>query len=273
MYNDRNQTRKLTMGTYEKMWANADFNGLIRTFSETSSAAMVVTDTKGIIVWCNHTLADICEETEEDLIGSHFGTFVVYPQGTDVGARMQQAIERGYTDLLKTKWVSKSGKEKFMHQRTYRLDGKDGTHLGFWGIAYELTQEKKSIDDSKTALRVLTEIQAEELKAKQLEVVEMLKVQSDLFCPGKSLRGEFCPAILAVEESIIKDRPSLKALLTNTELKIAAHVKEGWSIKDIADKLCISQRTVKNHRHAIRKKLNITHTNISLTNFLQGFPL
>ena len=261
------------MGEFEKLWTQADLNGLIRTFNATSSAAMVVTDTKGIVLWCNNRLADICEEPEKDLIGSHFGTFVVYPQGVDVKARMQQAVDRGYTDLLKTKWVTKSGKEKFMHQRTYRLDGKDGTHLGFWGIAYELTQEKKSIDDSKTALRVLTEIQAEELKAKQLEVIEMLKVQSNLLCPGKSLRDEYCPAILAVEESIVKDRPSLKALLTNTELKIAAHVKEGLSIKDIANKLCVSERTVKNHRHAIRKKLNITRTNISLTNFLQGFPL
>ena len=261
------------MDTFEKLWAAVDLEKVILNFRDSSVAAMAVTDLNGIILWCNDRLADIYEEPKSVLIGSHLGDRVIYPKGVNVETRIGQAIEKGYSELLKTRWMTHSGEEKFMHQRIYRLDDRSGTHIGFWGIAYELTEEKRTINDSKAALRLLHEMREEEIKDKQLEVIEMLKAQSEALCPGKALREDFCPAILAVEESIIKDRPSLNALLTSTELKVAAYVKQGMSIKTIAHKMCVSERTVKNHRHAIRKKLNITRTNIALAKFLQGFPL
>jgi DNA-binding NarL/FixJ family response regulator len=100
----------------------------------------------------------------------------------------------------------------------------------------------------------------------------MLKMQSDALCPGQDLRNDYCPAIKAVEESIIKDRPRLNRILTPTEAQVAEYTKQGHSIKHIAGQMNISERTVKNHRHAIRKKLNIAHTNINLTKYLQTFP-
>jgi PAS domain S-box-containing protein len=257
------------MDAFGKLWANVDTIRMLQSFIESSTAAEVICGTDGIIVWCNDKFTLIHEQPREDLIGSHFGEYVVYPKGGSADDRIKTSIENGRTELQKAKWITKSGKEKFMHQRLYRLDDIHQNHIGFWGIAYELTEEKKSIDDSKTAIRVLTEMHNEDCKKKQLEVIEMIKSQSNVLCPGKNLRGKYCPAILAVEEFINKGRPAINNLLTKTELKVADYAKQGESIKTTSMKMSISQRTVKNHRHSIRKKLNITHTNISLTNYLQ----
>lgn len=262
-----------TMDKSKKIWSKIDVMGLIQLFIKTTTVAMVITDTKGIILWCNDPLGKLYEEPVKDILGTHFGDRVIYPKGVNIVDRMQRAIEQGCSEPLRTKGITKSGQEKFVHQQIYRLDDTDGNHIGFWGAGYELTQEKKAVDDSMTAVRVLTELQKGEIQEKQLDVIEMIKMQSDVLCPAKSLRDNYCPAILAVEESIIKDRPRLKTLLTNTEHKVATYTKRRMTIKNISKKMSISERTVKNHRHSIRKKLNISNTKVNLTKYLQSVPI
>lgn len=261
------------MGPASSLWSNANVHGLFEVFSQTSTAAMAINDVDGIILWCNDTWANVYEQPRNEISGSHLKDRIVYPNGIGIEDRIQQAIEHGYTDKLQTTWNTITGKKKFMHQALYRLDDNQGKHIGFWKIAYELTAENTLISDSKAAIRLLTEMREEEIKEKQLEVIEKLKVQGNILCPAKKLRGKICPAILAVEESIVKEQSAISALLTNTELEIARYVKRGISIKKMADKMSISERTVKNHRHSIRKKLNISNTQISLTKYLQSFPL
>ena len=261
------------MGPAGSFWLNADVHGLFEVFSETSTAAMGITDVDGIILWCNDTWANVYEQTKNEILDSHLRDRIVYPKGIGVEERIQQAIEHGYTDKLQTTWTTITGKKKFMHQALYKLNDNQAEHIGFWKIAYELTAENTLISDSKAAIRLLTNMREEEIRQKQLEVIELLKVQGNILCPAKKHGGKNCPAIIAVEESIIKDQAAIIALLTNTELEIARHVKKGISIKKIADKMSISERTVKNHRHAIRKKLNISNTNVSLIKYLQNFSI
>ncbi len=53
-------------------------------------------------------------------------------------------------------------------------------------------------------------------------------------------------------------------LLTEMERTIMRHVAEGRSTRDIADRLCISMKTVETHRHNICMKLKIHGTNALL---------
>jgi len=58
------------------------------------------------------------------------------------------------------------------------------------------------------------------------------------------------------------------SLLTETEIKIAAMVKNGMSSKEIMDLMNISLETVKTHRKHIRRKLNIHNTKYKLSSYL-----
>ena len=56
---------------------------------------------------------------------------------------------------------------------------------------------------------------------------------------------------------ITKKRNSAAASLTPRELQVASLIKEGYSSKEIADILCVTQKAVDYHRLNIRKKLKL----------------
>ena len=58
------------------------------------------------------------------------------------------------------------------------------------------------------------------------------------------------------------------ARLTPTEFKVANHVKQGMSTKEIAEIMKISRRTVETHRDNIRKKIGIKKKGVNLRKFL-----
>ena len=58
------------------------------------------------------------------------------------------------------------------------------------------------------------------------------------------------------------------SVLTETEMKIAAMVKNGMTTAKIADLMFISKETVKVHRKNIRKKLKINNTKNRLSEYL-----
>lgn len=55
--------------------------------------------------------------------------------------------------------------------------------------------------------------------------------------------------------------------LSRMELKIAALLRMNLSTKEIADRLCLSERSIRNHRYRLRKKLQLSGGE-GLTTFL-----
>ena len=261
------------MDNGEEISAKIDLKGAVKAFLKTTATAIIITDVRGIILWCNDRVAEIYEEPITDILGTHITERVVYSEGFKANDNLRHALEHGYTELSESRLITKAYKEIFVNHQLYRLNDKRGNHFGFWVIAHELTKEKKSIEESKAAIKVLNEMREEEIKKKQLEVIEMIKGQSEVLCPAKDLRDTDCPAVLAVEAAIQKSGPALSTLFTNTELTVAKYVRQNMSIKDISEKMCISERTVKNHRYSIRKKLNISRSSVPLGKYLQGFKI
>lgn len=60
---------------------------------------------------------------------------------------------------------------------------------------------------------------------------------------------------------------------TDSELQITSYIKEGKSSKEIADRLCVSKKTIDAHRARIRNKLGITNKNNNLRAHLLSIQL
>ncbi len=67
------------------------------------------------------------------------------------------------------------------------------------------------------------------------------------------------------------DTPDISKL-SEREIDVLKHIKEGLSSKEIAEKLFLSARTVEVHRSNILKKLNLKNT-ASLLKFIHNSPL
>ena len=58
-------------------------------------------------------------------------------------------------------------------------------------------------------------------------------------------------------------------LLTDKEKSILSLIAKGWDSKEISEKLCLSEKTVRNHRYNMSRKLNLPNKKNSL--FLFAF--
>lgn len=67
-----------------------------------------------------------------------------------------------------------------------------------------------------------------------------------------------------------KDELCVIFILSNTELRVATMIKNGFTSPEIARLLSISLDTVKTHRKNIRRKLNICNSKINLTTYLRA---
>jgi DNA-binding CsgD family transcriptional regulator len=73
---------------------------------------------------------------------------------------------------------------------------------------------------------------------------------------------------MAFDQMAAGGKKSLKlAELTQAEMKILELIAQNKRSKEIADILFISEKTVKNHRYHISKKLNLSTENNSLLSF------
>jgi DNA-binding CsgD family transcriptional regulator len=86
--------------------------------------------------------------------------------------------------------------------------------------------------------------------------------------------GRFWPEINSMAEHLnsITTKSALHrniiSVLTETEMKIAAMVKNKMSTKEIAKVMYVSLETVKAHRKNIRRKLKISNTKQKLSEYL-----
>lgn len=152
---------------------------------------------------------------------------------------------------------------------------------------YRLKQREKELDiktinleEINTALKVLLKGREEDIKENEGKVVFNIK---QLVMPYiEKLKASRLDDRGMVYVNIIESNlgeiisPFLKRLsleysnLTPTEVKVANLIIQGKNIKDIADVLSLSARTVGNHRSNIRKKIGIRNKKVNLKTYLDS---
>jgi len=121
----------------------------------------------------------------------------------------------------------------------------------------------RNIDSKKVELeeKVNTTI-----TSKIMPIIKELQTEKRIkrFWPEISSMAEYLNSITTKSELHLK----IISVLTETEMKIAAMVKNKMSTKEIASVMYISLETVKAHRKNIRRKLKIHNTKHKLSEYL-----
>ena len=68
----------------------------------------------------------------------------------------------------------------------------------------------------------------------------------------------------------LSSEPQITHVLSTTEFRVAALIKNGLTSDEIASHMYVSPCTVKSHRRNIRKKLNLNHSSRNLKRYLQS---
>lgn len=97
---------------------------------------------------------------------------------------------------------------------------------------------------------------------------EMFKAIMEVFRGNKYVCDEIKTIISEQLLDENQDAPNINSL-TEREIQIINHIREGLSSKEIASKLKISLKTVEVHRHNILKKLKLKNS-ASLVNFINN---
>jgi len=123
-------------------------------------------------------------------------------------------------------------------------------------LAKNIDSKKNELEE-KVHIIITTKIMP---TIKDLQTDERIK----RFWPEISSMAEYLNSI-ATKDNLYHKTISV---LTETEMKVAAMVKNGMTSKKIADLMCISSETVKSHRKKIRRKLKIHNTKWKLSSYL-----
>jgi len=190
---------------------------------------------------------------------------------------------------------TKDGSRRFVEVSVTLKRDLNSNPVGFMGIARDITERKehmetlvarekeleiktKDLEDLNTALKVLLErrerdkIDLEETVISNInDIVIPYLERAKKKAADKKLKDYL--VILEhnlnnITSSFFHKLSSKYANLTTTEVEVANLVKHGKTIKEIADILNISGKTVEVHRMNIRKKVGIANTNTSLRTHL-----
>ena len=143
----------------------------------------------------------------------------------------------------------------------------------------QLTLERKALQESNTALRIVLE----RIEHEKQEIQKDIKMNVDkiLMPILQALDSQLPPSQVKYVEMLQTNleeitSPFISKLsnyyysLTPTEIAICNMIKNGMHTKEIAEIRCVSEATINRHREKIRRKLKITNQDINLATFLQS---
>lgn len=114
-----------------------------------------------------------------------------------------------------------------------------------------------SMHQEKAIIKKVMEFGADGYLLKNCDTEELTKAITKVYNGGKYFSGEVALSLLNEDKTSNQNSLELLAELTEREKEILVLIAEGYSNKEIGEKLFISHRTVDTHRTNLTKKLNV----------------
>ena len=267
-----------------------------RTIIENIEDGYYEVDLAGNFTFFNDAMTRIIGYTRDEMMGMNYEVYTDPYYAKQVFEVFNKVYLSGLaTQALDWRLVAKGGSRRFIEASVTLKRDLNSKPIGFMGITRDITDRKqyvetlearekeleiktRNLEDVNTTLKVLLERRDADKAALENTIIGNI---NDLVIPylervKKRTADKRSRDYLAVLEnnletitsSFFRRLTTKYANLTTTEIEVANLVKSGKSIKEIADLLSISGKTVENHRMSIRKKMGIANTKTSLRSHL-----
>jgi len=277
---------------------------VFKELSDYAKDAILVTYNGMVHCYVNHSACELTGYNFEELMSLGFKDLIHPDELCNIEDQLaKRKKEVGQPNCYKTRIVTKNG-NIIPVEATFILDEKEDNGLSLAilrdipkknKIENELDKESDKINQEIVKYRSEWEIlnrelvqthQAMSVLAKNIDnrkveiekkvnttiiskvmpIIKKLLTEEKIkrFWPEINLLAEHLYSITTKGELYRKNI----SLLSETEMKIAAMVKNGMVTKEIASVMFISVETVKAHRKNIRRKLKIQNTNHKLSEYL-----
>ncbi len=263
-----------------------------RTIIENIEDGYYEVDLAGNYTFFNDAMARIIGYSRNELMGMNNREYMDEYNTKQVFDVFNKVYQTGLAmKALDWKLVAKNGSTRFIEVSVTLKKDLNSQPIGFMGIARDITDRKqymeilearekeleiktKNLEEVNTTLKVLLERRDTDKAALEDTIIGNI---NDLIIPylervkkrtSDKKSRDYLAALEnnldTITSSFFRRLTTKYANLTATEIEVANLVKNGKSIKEIADLLSISGKTVEVHRMNIRKKAGIANTKTSL---------
>lgn len=267
-----------------------------RTIIENIEDGYYEVDLAGNFTFFNNAMARIIGYSRDELMGMNNRRIM----DEYTARQVYKVFHKVYQTDIATKafdWelITKDGAKRIIEVSISLKKNLNANPVGFMGIARDITERRKYVDalearekelenktrdleELNTALKVLLE--RRDRDKTELEETVLSNV-NDIVMPflerakAKAADKQLLEYLTVLEHNLKQITSSFfhslsvrYANLTTTEIEVANLVKNGKSIKEIADMLNVSGKTIEVHRMNIRKKMGIANTKTSLRTHL-----
>lgn len=262
---------------------------------------LVVTDKHGTILDVNDAFCQLSQYLRGELVGCDHSLLNSGYHHRSFFADLWQTISSGKVWSGNIRNRAKDGSFYWVRTSVVPCADHSGHVLQYVAVSTDITQhvllEEKTQRLTEQVRKLSGELEAgkEILNRKEIALNELLthieddksrlkkniaaNIESIIFPLLESMKHSgnsldrksldlMMQSLQEIAEPFLKGNIRMKAHLTPKELQICNMVRHGLSVKEIAEILHLSPRTVDKHRENIRRKLNIRSKKINLAGFL-----